>query len=435
MYTPALIVALHVLRALFCLGVAMLCIPAAAQEPELSSQTHALFERIRGSVAQIRVLLGNSDTHAATGTGFVVGDDGLIITNYHVIADKALEPDVYQLEFVLPGGERGPLQIVAIDVLNDLAVVKGDTGSLKGLRFRARPLAKGDRGFSLGYPLSQGLTVVEGIYNGRSEELYYERIHFTGAINPGMSGGPVVDTGGRVFGVNVATHRRGQLVSFLVPAVFATKLLERARTLQAPPPTDFRRIVGAQLKAHDRALQKTLKGPLPTQKLGPLIVPARMGTFMQCAAGTERERDRPYDVNSYYCYTLSSLYVDQKLQTGMILFRHRVLRGLGLDPLRFAHLQEMQFRAAVSSDYTSRKHHTDYACEDRIVALHGVRAKVAMCLRRYKLFEGLYDMVLKVATLGNSTLALHSELQMDGVSYENAMGLSRRFLEAIRWNH
>lgn len=434
MRTCSLTVAMSLLRGIFCLIVAAVCIPAVAQEPEISSRTHSLFEQIRGSVAQIRVLLGSSDSHAATGTGFVVGDDGLIITNYHVIADKALEPDVYRLEFVLPGGRRGPLQIVAIDVLNDLAVVKGDTGQVKALGFRARPLAKGDGGFSLGYPLRQGLTVVEGIYNGRSEELYYERIHFTGAINSGMSGGPAVDSAGRVFGVNVATHRRGQLVSFLVPAGFATKLLARARAMSAPPPANFRGDVRAQLKAHDRALQKALEAPLPTQQLGALIVPARMGTFMQCAAGTERERDKAYDVNSYYCYTLSSLYVDPKLQTGMVLFRHRVLRNLALDPLRFAHVQEMQFRAAVSSDYTSRKHHTAYACRDRIVALQGVRAKVAQCLRRYKLFDGLYDMVLKVATLGDSSLALHSELQMDGVSYEHAMELSRRFLEAIRWN-
>lgn len=425
----------HCLQGLVCLAIGVTGIPAAAQETELSSQTHAVFERIRGGVAQIRVLLGSSDTHSATGSGFVVSDDGMMITNYHVIADKALEPDVYRLEFVLPGGRRGPLQIVAIDVLNDLAVVKGDVGTEKGLGLRTRPLAKGDRGFSLGYPLSQGLTVVEGIYNGRSEELYYERIHFTGAINSGMSGGPAVDPRGRVFGVNVATHRRGQLVSFLVPVAFAEKLLARARVLSAPPPGDFRANVGAQLKEHDRALQKALEAPLPTQQLGPLVVPARMGAFMQCAAGTERERDRPYDVSSYYCYTLSALYVDPKLQTGMVLFRHRILRNLELDPLRFAHLQEMQFRAAVASEYTSRKHHTDYACQDRIVALQGVRAKVAQCLRRYKLFEGLYDMVLKVATLGGSSLALHSELQLDGVSYEHAMELSRRFLEAIRWNH
>jgi len=160
-----------------------------------------------------------------------------------------------------------------------------------------------------------------------------------------------------------------------------------------------------------------------------------MGTFMQCAAGTERERGKPYDMSSYYCYTLSALYVDPKLQTGMVSFRHRILRSLNLDPLRFAHLQETRFREGISSDYTSRKHHTGYACRDRIVALKGVRAKVAQCLRRYKLFDGLYDMVLKVATLDDSTLALHSELEMDGVSFEHAIGLSRRFLEAIRWNH
>jgi S1-C subfamily serine protease len=434
MRSRALTVAMSLMRGLCFLGVAALCAPAAAQEAEISSQTHALFQQIRGGVAQIRVLLGASDTHAATGTGFVVGDDGLILTNYHVIADKALEPEVYQLEFVLPGGLRGPLQIVAIDVLNDLAVVKGDIGAAHVLGFRTRQLAKGDRGFSLGYPLSQGLTVVEGIYNGRSEELYYERIHFTGAINSGMSGGPAVDATGQVFGVNVATHRRGQLVSFLVPSRFAVELVARARAQAAPPSGDFRGMVGAQLTAHDAALQKVLEGSLPTQQLGPLVVPARMGTFMQCAAGTERERGKAYDVSSYYCHTLSALYVDPKLQTGMVSFRHRVLRGLSLDPLRFAHVQEMQFRAGISSDYTSRKHHTGYACRDRIVALKGVRAKVAQCLRRYKLFEGLYDMLLKVATLDDSALALHSELEMDGVSFEHAMGLSRRFLEAIRWN-
>jgi serine protease Do len=420
----------------FCLlAVAALCTPAAVRGAEISSQTHVLFEQLRGGVAQIRVLLGASNTHAATGTGFVVGEDGLILTNYHVVADKALEPEVYQLEFVLPEGRHGPLEIVAIDVLNDLAVVKGDIGPAHVLGFRARPPSKGDRGFSLGYPLSQGLTVVEGIYNGRSEEFYYDRIHFTGALNAGMSGGPAVDATGKVFGINVATDRRGQLVSFLVPSRFAVKLLARARAQVAPPSGDFRGVVGAQLMEHDRALQKVLAGPLPTQRLGPLVVPARMGTFMQCAAGTERERGKPYDMSSYYCYTLSALYVDPKLQTGMVSFRHRILRSLSLDPLRFAHLQETQFREGISSEYTSRKHHTGYACRDRIVALNGVRAKVAQCLRRYKLFDGLYDMVLKIATLDDSTLALHSELEMDGVSFEHAIGLSRRFLEAIRWNH
>ncbi|MGH2610850.1 MAG: S1C family serine protease, partial [Tepidiformaceae bacterium] len=201
-------------RAAVLIAAAWLAHPAAGQQPAapeelpVSAQARSLYERTRDSVAQIRVLLGGSDTPAATGTGFTVGG-GRILTNYHVVADKALEPETYQLEFVLPDGRRGPLEIVAVDVIHDVAVVKGDTGDVRALPFRDSTLQKGDKGFSLGYPLNQGLTVVEGIYNGRSEEQYYERIHFTGAINPGMSGGPVVDTAGRVFGVNVAIHRGG----------------------------------------------------------------------------------------------------------------------------------------------------------------------------------------------------------------------------------
>src|SRR6266705_5998493 len=220
----------HVVRAAVLIAATSLASLAAAQKlsavaekPQVSAQARSLYEKTRDSVAQIRVLLGESDSHAATGTGFVVGG-GLILTNYHVVSDKALEPDTYRLEFVLPGGRRGPLQIVAVDVLHDLAVVKGNTGDIRALALREASLQKGDKGFSLGYPLSQGLSVVEGTYNGRSEEQYYETIHFTGAINSGMSGGPVVDVSGRVFGVNVATRRRGQLVSFLVPAKFAKRV-------------------------------------------------------------------------------------------------------------------------------------------------------------------------------------------------------------------
>jgi S1-C subfamily serine protease len=406
----------------------------AAVDAQVSAQARLLYERTRDSTAQIRVLLGASDSHAATGTGFVVGTGGLILTNYHVIADKALEPDTYQLEFVLPGGRRGPLEIVAVDVVHDLALVKGDTGDTRALRFRDTPLKKGDQGFSLGYPLSQGLTVVEGIYNGRSEEQYYERIHFTGAINPGMSGGPAVDAGGRVFGVNVANHRGGQLVSFLVPAKFARRLISRAAAGREGV-ADFRADVGAQLAAHAaEVMGALLKAQLPVQKLGEFAVPAKSGEFMQCGAGTDRETNRPYTVDNYHCYTFSSLYIDRRLQTGMVSFRHSILRATDLGALRFAHLQEARFTAGKYGEAFDRKHHTRWACQDEIVALHGTPAKMAICVRRYRRFEGLYDVMVRLATLGDPAIALHSNLEMGGVSFDAATEFSKRYLEAIRWN-
>ena len=403
-----------------------------AQKPAVSAEAQARYERARDSVAQIRVLLGASESHSATGTGFVVGR-GLILTNYHVVSDKALEPEIYRLESVLPNGRRGPLQIVAVDVIHDLALVKGDTGGARGLAFRDTSLEKGEKGFSLGYPLNQGLSVVEGIYNGRSEEQYYETIHFTGAVNPGMSGGPVVDSAGRVFGVNVATRRRGQLVSFLVPAKFAKRLLAGAAGA-GEHAADFRSDIGAQLNAHGKEVMGALlKSPLPVQRLGEFDMPAKAGEFMQCGAGTERETDRAYTVDSYRCYTFSSLYIDGRISTGMVSFRHSILRAKDLGALRFAYLQQSRFGANAYEGY-DRKHYTRWSCRDEIVALQGTRAKSAICVRRYKRFEGLYDVALRIATLGDPALALHSELEMEGVPFESAMEFSRRYVEAIRWN-
>lgn len=429
--------AVPLLRGLALAAALLAAWPLAAKEPapveEASAQARSLYERTRNSVAQIRLLLGASDSHAATGTGFAVGG-GLFLTNYHVVADKALEPETYRLEFVLPGGRRGPLQIVAVDVIHDLAVVKGAPAGAPALALREPPLAKGDKGFSLGYPLSQGLTVVEGTYNGRSEEQYYERIHFTGAINAGMSGGPVVDTRGRVFGVNVAVHRRGQLVSFLVPAKFARRLLGRAARDGVRGP-DFRQDVGAQLGAHQAEIMGTLlKAALPVQRLGEFTVPAKSGEFMQCGAGTARDADQLYASDSYYCYTFSSLYIDRRLHTGMVSFRHGILRDRDLGALRFAHLQEARFGAGQFGEGFDRKHHTRWMCDSAIVAIQGARAKMAMCVRRYRLFEGLYDVTLRMATLGDAALALHSSLELEGVSFEAAREFARRYFESIRWN-
>jgi S1-C subfamily serine protease len=429
----------RVARAAALAATVLIASPAAAQKPAtpgeragVSAEAHARYERARDSVGQIRVLLGASESHSATGTGFVVGR-GLILTNYHVVSDKAMEPDVYRLEWVLPDGRRGPLQILAVDVIHDLALVKGDTGEVHALAFREPSLEKGEKGFSLGYPLNQGLAVVEGIYNGRSEEQYYETIHFTGAVNPGMSGGPVVDSNGRVFGVNVATRNRGQLVSFLVPAKFAKRLLERAAD-GTDRGQDFRLEVGAQLNAHGKEVMGALlKAPLPVQKLGEFEIPDKVGDFMQCGAGTERETDRPYTVDRYRCYTFSALYIDSRLSTGMVSFRHSILRSKDLGALRFAYLQQTRFASGGYQPY-DRKHHTRWSCRDEIIALQGTRAKAAICVRRYRRFEGLYDVGLRFGTLGDSGVALHSELEMEGVSFDAAMEFAKRYIEAIRWN-
>ena len=407
---------------------------AATVEGAVSAQASAVFDRSRDSIAQIRILLGASNSHIATGTGFVVAPGGVMLTNYHVVAEKALEPDTYRLEFVFPNGRRGALRILALDVAHDLAVVQGDVGDAKPLPIRDAPLAKGDRAFSLGYPLDQGLTVTEGTYNGRSEEQYYDHLHFTGALNAGMSGGPATDVHGRVFGVNVSSHYSGQLVNFLVPSKYARALLKRAAAARDGQ-TDFRSDVGAQLRAHGNNLMDVLlKTPLSIEKLGEFAVPSKVGDIMRCGASTDRnsEPDRWYSTDSYRCRINSAIYIDSRLHTGTISFRHSILRSERLGALRFAHLQESRFERGGSGH--DRKHYTRYACRDRVVAIKGTRAKTVMCVRAYKQFSGLYDVILRIATVDDSERALHSHLELDGVSFEHAMTFARRYLEGIEWS-
>src|SRR5688500_20223166 len=120
-----------------------------------------------------------------------------IVTNSHVVAQAVLHPRQYRLEYLASDGRTGPLHILAIDVRNDLAVVAAEGLELPPLRLRSEIPAQGERAWSIGFPLNLGLTITEGVANGLVEASIVQRIHYTGAINRGMSGGPALDTPGR----------------------------------------------------------------------------------------------------------------------------------------------------------------------------------------------------------------------------------------------
>ena len=170
-----------------------------------------------------------SESSAFHGSGFAVDDGRRIVTNYHVVAQAVLYPRQYRLEYLASDGRKGPLHVLAIDVRNDLAVVAADDLELPPLKLRSEIPAQGERAWSIGFPLNLGLTITEGVANGLVENSIEQRIHYTGAINGGMSGGPALDRRGRVYGVNVSVVTGRQLVGFVVPAKHIPALLARAK--------------------------------------------------------------------------------------------------------------------------------------------------------------------------------------------------------------
>ena len=162
------------------LAAAQVLQPPASPSPAapVSAAAEGIYAATRPSLLQVRTLVEAAGRQSSIGSGFLVGADGLAITNYHVVSQYALEPKTYRLEFARPDGTQGALTLLAIDVANDLAVVRLDGADLPHLEFDPTALAgeipRGERVYAMGNPLDIGFTIVEGTYNGLVERSYNE---------------------------------------------------------------------------------------------------------------------------------------------------------------------------------------------------------------------------------------------------------------------
>ena len=414
--------------------------PAAPAAP-MSSAAERVYELARPRILQIRTLLQAAGRQTTIGSGFLATADGFAITNYHVVSQFALDPRTYRLEYLAPDGARGPLQLLAIDVPHDLAVVKIDRADLPYFTFDTRALGgrlpKGERIYAMGNPLDLGFTIVEGTYNGLVDKSYNERIHFSGALNPGMSGGPTVTAGGRVAGVNVAKQVGSDLVSFLVPARHAAALLARAEANGPMTPEQARAEIGRQLAAWQAALYAALaERGFHGTALGPYAAPESNATWFSCWSRTNAgDTPRPRALtNQTTCSTQTSLFVAGDLETGQVDLAHAYVRSTDLNAFQFATYLTKIYR---SEGFGGRRRRlTPARCSEDFVnpgeAGQHPLLRVVWCARAYRDFEGLYDVMVTAVTQDRDREALVSRVLMRGASYANAQALGRRFLESVK---
>jgi serine protease Do len=110
------------------------------------------------------MLLKNGRSQSTVGSGFLVGTGNLVLTNYHVVSQMALDPDVYSGEYVDTDGKTGPVELMAVDVLHDLAVVRVNREGTGFFQVPDHPvrLTQGQYLYSLGNPLDLGFAISEG---------------------------------------------------------------------------------------------------------------------------------------------------------------------------------------------------------------------------------------------------------------------------------
>jgi serine protease Do len=169
---------------------------------------------------------------SALGSGFVISEDGFIVTNNHVIegADEIL------IEF-FPGGAPGvPAELIGTDPNTDIAVLKVDLDNLPFVSFgdsNAEGARVGDWVMAMGNPLGQGFSVSAGIVSARNRALsgtYDDYIQTDAAINRGNSGGPLFNMDGEVIGVNTAilSPNGGSIgIGFAMSAAVVTNVVDQ----------------------------------------------------------------------------------------------------------------------------------------------------------------------------------------------------------------
>jgi serine protease Do len=186
-----------------------------------------------------QVKTGTEKQQVGAGTGFIVSEDGLVLTNKHVVSDDAAEYTV-----IMSDSKEYPVKVLAKDPVQDLAILKIESD---GIKFSPLTLGSSDdiqigqSVIAIGNALGEFQnTVSVGVISGLGRtvvasgeaigtETLEDIIQTDAAINKGNSGGPLLNLKGEVIGINTAVSSSGQNISFAISIDKAKKDIEQVK--------------------------------------------------------------------------------------------------------------------------------------------------------------------------------------------------------------
>jgi len=184
-------------------------------------RTIAAYDGISASVIMVlchTIDLQTGDEGIATGSGFALGN-GTVVTDYHVIEDAI------EIKVVMGDDQTFPVSVIGTAPGLDIALLKmpdsapalppAPLGSVENLRV-------GQQVFAIGSPYGSKISISSGIISGLRREFFADDIErhliqFDASVNPGQSGGPLIDSDGRAVGVIIAKIEDGESIGFATP--------------------------------------------------------------------------------------------------------------------------------------------------------------------------------------------------------------------------
>ncbi|MDX2189197.1 MAG: trypsin-like peptidase domain-containing protein [Bacteroidota bacterium] len=195
-----------------------------------SKTVSGVAQSIADAVVHIKVIkeikdnrTGKTNSQPGSGSGFIISTDGYIVTNNHVIEQSK------DIKVSLTNGNEVPATIIGSDPSTDIAIIKIYESGLKSLQFaNSSTLIPGQIAIAIGNPLGLQFTITAGVVSGTGRSLRANNgrliddvIQTDAALNPGNSGGPLVNSLGYVIGVNTAIIPSAQGLCFAVSSNLA----------------------------------------------------------------------------------------------------------------------------------------------------------------------------------------------------------------------
>ena len=419
---------------LLLLSLLLFCIPFTVHANQNSipkDEAEKLFASHSASIYQIRVIELATGNKAAIGSGFLIDNHGHIATNFHVVSNYVHQPSRYRLEFASVDGKTGELELIDIDVVHDLAITRSNTSTVKPIPLGHSKLSKGTRIFSLGNPHDLGFSVVEGTYNGLLEKSLFDKIFFSGSLNPGMSGGPTLNHDGQVIGINVSTA--GNQLSFLVPVNYLRKLLSEVQQNQVDKPELATRIEQQLFSHQEQFINKLLKEEWKTTTLGPFSLPGSIDDIFKCWGDSDDDKEALMEHAYSNCFSEDQIFLAQRFTTGGLAYTYDLYRSKQLSSVHFYNLYSSEYGRPIRVNSAHKDDVDNYQCHVDFVTLTGKEWKMAFCSRPYLEYPSLYDTTVSIALVSESDIGLVIQLTAAGVGKDTAMALTRKFIEHITW--
>lgn len=413
-----------------------------------------IFKLLHKTTFQIKTSLSlNNSDKSSYGSGFVVdAKQGLLITNYHVVSDIVQADDENYKLYVIDNNIPYQAEILNVDVLKDLALIKVAKKFDIQLNFRSTPLLKGEDVFAFGLPKDLIPSLVPGVFNGDVINGPYHKLMMSAAINAGMSGGPVIDKSGEVVGVNVSTFAGANDISFSVPSIYAKKLFDNYQDQSKTKINfskdnfwQFHKGIESQLVSAQEEIYKILTENDHMFTLGHWTIPDGSNYFRCWSKKNEnslkKEKVR-VNITTRVCNSESTTYLNVApgfegthfFSSQAYFIENLSLNRFQLDTLINSKLKKSYEWKDTNLGDDEAPFRTPIECKSDLVSINkDLRAHVETCATAYLRYPAIIETRLKIMVVDNfSKNGLFLFYYLDGFNSKNARSFIRYVLESIK---